>query len=83
MASYDEFDVKTHDPQYVKARWHAPAGSFGVIDVWVIAYSLGATRAFCILHIEEAQTGNYAMCWLPTAELQIIENTANKSLIEA
>lgn len=71
VPAFDRFDETTHDPQYVKAKWLPPPGFGGSIDVWIIAYSLGATRAFCILHIDTAETGNYSLVWLPTAQLKI------------
>lgn len=73
------YDQRTHDPQYVKAIWRGPAG-YLTVNVWIIAYSLGATRAFCILHIDSATAGNYSMCWLPSAQLQIADNSAYPQL---
>jgi len=69
ILGYDAFDETTHDPQYVAASWRQPHGAS--VPVWIIAYSLGATRAFCILHIDKAYTGNYSLLWLPTAQLTI------------
>lgn len=70
VPSYDPYDEVVHDPQYVKAIWHT-RGSAGNVPVLILAFSLGATRAFCLLHISKLTSGNYGAVWLSTSQLTI------------
>jgi hypothetical protein len=70
-----DFDRITHEPLYVRAIWRgankAGVANAGAVPVLVIAWSLGATRAYCLLHIDRLDAGNYSACWLPSNQLDI------------
>lgn len=63
------FDAVTHEPLALRAIWNVPNGSS--VRVLVLAWSLGATRAYCLLHIDRLEAGNYSACWLPSSQLTI------------
>jgi len=58
-----------HEPMLpIRAVWH---GGNGSVPVRVIAYSLGATIAFCIIGLGDTlEAGNYSATWLPTTQLR-------------
>lgn len=67
---YDQFDETTHEAKFDRAIWHT-GGSSGNVPVLILAYSLGATRAFCLIHIDQLTSGNYSAVWLPVNKLTI------------
>lgn len=86
---YDNFDECNHDQRYDRAIWHTLNGD---IPVMIIAYSLGALRAFCVVGIEASNdlrtlsdcvltAGNYAATWLPVSKLTI--PVSNRSIRNA
>jgi len=70
-----DFSEHTYEPtEPIFADWHA---ANGIIRVTIIAYTLGATMAFCVIGLGEKQlltTGNYGICWLPTRDLTILSH---------
>jgi hypothetical protein len=71
MMSLIDFSARPdqHEPTLpIRAIWRIANGS---IPVRVLAYSLGATIAFCIIGLGDTlEADNYSATWLPTTQLQ-------------
>lgn len=63
---HDLFDEVNHEPASIAGTWTAGNGS---VPVRVIAFSLGATRACCIIGTKQLEIGNFAITWLPVDKL--------------
>lgn len=68
--STQDFDAVTHEPLAIRAIWRATG--FAGVPVLILAWSLGATRAYCLIIGDTKLTaGNYSACWLPSSQLTI------------
>ena len=79
-ATFD-YDANHNEPKFDRAIWHT-YGSSGDVPVLILAYSLGATRAYCLTHVQSLIAGNYSAVWLPVNQLTIlIPGVNNEALI--
>lgn len=71
MQSLVEYSSQPNQHEPVKpihATWHHMNGS---VPVTIIAYSLGATLAYCIIGLGDVlESANFSTAWLPVAQLQ-------------
>lgn len=52
-------------------------GGQGAVAVTVLAYSLGATMAYCIIGLgDKLEPGNFSATWLPVTQLDCIDTQA-------
>lgn len=58
-----------HEPtQPIRVNWLTTNGT---VPVTIIAYSLGATMAYCIIGLGDVlESGNFALVWLPVSVLR-------------
>lgn len=65
---HDPYDEEHNEPAQVTGVWNTGNGS---VPIRVIAYSLGATRACCIIGTKRLEIGNWSITWLPVNKLTL------------
>lgn len=68
---YDAADETQHEPttDVVTGIWHTGNGA---VPVRVIAWSLGATRAYVLIGVSKRlEAGNFSATWVPVAKLTL------------